>query len=64
MRTFGNQLSITYSDLRMKKAVENQRKQKARKSVRKDAGKFLRKRDLPAVNHGEKIRTEMQDCMT
>lgn len=40
MRTFGSEVTITYTDLRMKKTVEEQRKQKARDSVRKDAGKF------------------------
>jgi hypothetical protein len=37
---FGGEVTITYTDLRMKKTLEEQRKQKARDSGRKDTGKF------------------------
>ncbi len=40
MRPYGGEVTITYTDLKMKKTLEEQRKQKARDSVRKDAGKF------------------------
>jgi hypothetical protein len=40
MRTFAAEIIITYTDLEMKKTLEDQRKEKARDSVRKDAGKF------------------------
>ena len=40
MRLFGPEASIIYTDLRIKELLENQRIEKERKSIKKDAGKF------------------------
>lgn len=40
MRVFGPEASIIYTDLRIKELLENQRREKERKSIKKDAGKF------------------------
>jgi hypothetical protein len=40
MRLFGPEASIVYTDLRIKELLENQRREKERKSIKKDAGKF------------------------
>jgi hypothetical protein len=40
MRPYGGEVTITYTDLKMKKTLKEQRKQKAGDSVRKDTGKF------------------------
>jgi hypothetical protein len=40
MRVFGPEASIIYTDLRIKDLLENQRIEKERKSIKKDAGKF------------------------
>ena len=40
MRVFSSEASITYIDLRIKEFLENQRREKEKKSIKKDAGKF------------------------
>ncbi len=40
MRVFGPEASIIYTDLRIKEHFENQRREKERKSIKKDAEKF------------------------
>ena len=40
MKIFGPEASIIYTDLRIKELLENQRIEKERKSIKKDAGKF------------------------
>jgi hypothetical protein len=40
MKVFGPEASIIYTDLRIKELLENQRREKERKSIKKDAGKF------------------------
>jgi hypothetical protein len=40
MRPYGGTVTITYTDIGMKRALEDQRKQKDKDSVGKDAGKF------------------------
>ena len=40
MKIFGPEASIIYTDLRIKELLENQRREKERKSIKKDAGKF------------------------
>jgi hypothetical protein len=40
MKIFGPEASIIYADLRIKELLENQRREKEVKSIKKDAGKF------------------------
>jgi len=40
VRVFGAEASVTYTDLEMKERFENQRREKERKSIKKDSDKF------------------------
>jgi len=40
MKVFGPEASIIYTDLRIKELLGNQRREKERRSINKDAGKF------------------------